>query len=395
MKPLISLSRSLLPLVLATLMCLGAASADTIKLKTGKALEGEIMSENSGTVTIKYRLGGITDVKTVPRSEIASLEKKSPEDVAATEVKSLLPSDDFLLPGDYRRLIQNGPDKFLAKYPASKYRGEIEKVKTALQDEMMKTKQGMRKVDGKWLGGRELQANEYNINSLKHLRAMEKLVKADRYKDALLAFRELEATGKMSVHYAKAIELAEKVLDKYSAQLAQMAKDVPQKLKEKEEELRTLTPDQKKEAEAFRAKQKKEFAAMIIDEKKQKLPFTTVGMTELASIQEAEKQAAAEKARLAALKKDAIANSAAEYEKVLKLIGAQKLEEASVRLDQFIKNDKVAGADKDIKAKAEELKKLREESLRMQRQEELRQRSQPKAPEAPKAPESPAPPKPQ
>jgi hypothetical protein len=306
----------------------------------------------------------------------------------------MLPTDDFLLPSDYTKLIETGPDKFLATYPTGKHRAEIEQVKKTLQEEALNARRGMRKVDGKWLGARELQANEYNIMALRDLRAMEKLEKADKYREALIAFHKLEATGKMSVNYPKAIDLAGKIIDKYTAQLEQMVKNVPQKLRDMEKELTTLTPDEKKNALAARQQRKKDFALMIAEEKKAKAPFTSVNDVELASLQEAQRQLAGEKARLAALNKEAIATSAANYERILKLIGEQKYDEAAMRLDQFVKTDKAAGSDKDIKAKIDELKKLRENEQREKRQRELLERSQPKTPEAPKPTEG-APKKPE
>jgi hypothetical protein len=362
----------------------GPVFADKIKMRDGKEYNGTITAEDGTSVTIKYQLTPtIPDFKTIPRSEIVSIEKQTPEDLDASKVKALLPTDDFLLPSDYRKLIESGPDRFTATYPQSKYRAEMEKIKATLQDEMAKARRGMRKVDGKWLGALELNANEYNITTLKNLRTMEKLAKADRYREAMLAFHDVEGSGKFSVNYPKAIDLARAILDKYGAQLGQMAKDVPTKLKQREEDLKTLTEDQIKTARAERDRIKKEFTAQIAEEKKIKLPFNSVSDVELASIQEAQKQVTAEQTRLAALKRDEIAESARGYERILKLIGEKKYEEAAVRLDEFIKTDKGAGADKDIKNKVQELKKLRENELRDQRLKELQDRRPTEPPKQP------------
>ena len=122
-------------------------------------------------------------------------------------MKKILPTEDFLLPSAYNKIIAEGPDKFLATYPNSKYRAEIVALKKSLTDEQAQSRRGMRKVDGKWLSGEEMQANEYNIQTLKVFREMEKAVAAENFRAALDAFTRIEAMGRFSLSYPKAIEL--------------------------------------------------------------------------------------------------------------------------------------------------------------------------------------------
>ena len=82
------MKKSILPKVPAAFalfaLCSLHAPADTIKLKDGKSIDGTIIAEDASSVTIKtIVVGKITDNKVVPRSEIASLVKKTPEDDAA------------------------------------------------------------------------------------------------------------------------------------------------------------------------------------------------------------------------------------------------------------------------------------------------------------------------
>jgi hypothetical protein len=381
MKPQIIPSRLLRPLgLLAIGLVANLATADTIKFKDGKPpLEGKILSEDATSVTIRYMLKPtIPDTKTIPRADILSIEKKTPEDLEAEAVKKLLPTDDFLLPSAYTKLINEGPAKFLAAHPTSKYKTEIEAVKKTLEEEMAQARRGMRKVDGKWLTGEEIQANEYNINAMRSLRKMQKLAAESKYREALLEFISLEATGKLSISYPKGVELAKDVLAKYGAKLAQDIKSLPQKNKEAEEKLGKMVPEEVRQAKAEREKQKREFMALIIEEKKQKVKFNSTNDMDLASLTEASKQVDLETKRLAVLNVTAIAETAAKYDKILKLIGQKKFSEASAQLDEFVKNTKLAVSDPQIKRQQEELKKLRDESIRSSRQRELLNRTQPK-----------------
>ena len=369
-------------------MSVVTASADTIKLKDGKSINGTIVAEDASSVTIKTTVvGKITDNKVVNRSDIASIVKKTPEDDAADSVKAMLPTEDFLQPSAYKKLIAEGPDKFLAQYPSSKYRAEILAVKKTLEDEQKQTQRSMRKVDGKWLNGEELLANDYNIQALKVYRDMEKAIAADDYRAALESFVRLEALGKFSLSYPKAIESARKVVETYGGTLAAAIKAVPVKLKEADARLANLNPSDRAAAKAEREKLKKEFMAKLAEEKKNKVKFTSTMDTDVASLTEASRQVDAEGKRLAALNVAAIAETANRYDRVLKLIGQKKYEEASVRLDDFIKGTKDATNDAAVKAQVESLKKMREEAVRAAQQQELLNRTQNK----PATPETPAP----
>lgn len=370
-----------------------AAPADTIKLKDGNTIEGTIVAEDGSSVTIRTTVvGNIPDNKVVPRSDIASIVKKTPEDTAAEAVLQLLPTDDFLQPSHYNKLIAEGPDKFLAQYPNSKYRAEILNVKKTLTDEQAQTRRSMRKVDGKWLNGEELQANAYNIEALKIFREMEKAIAAENHRAALDAFVRLEAVGKYSLSYPKAIEAARKVLEQYGSTLAAAVKAVPAKLKDEEARLANMVPSDRAAAKAEREKLKKEFQAKLAEEKKNKVRFTSTLETDLPSLTEATRQVDTEMKRVNALNVAAITETATRYDRVLKLIGQKKYEEALLRLDDFIKGTKDAGNDVAIKSQLENVKKLKEESVRAAQQRELLNRTQARpttAPEKPATPEEP------
>ena len=385
------MKKSILPKVPAAFalfaLCSFHAPADTIKLKDGKSIDGTIIAEDASSVTIKtIVVGKITDNKVVPRSEIASLVKKTPEDDAAEAVKKILPTEDFLLPSAYNKIIAEGPDKFLATYPNSKYRAEILELKKSLTDEQSQSRRGMRKVDGKWLSGEEMQANEYNIQALKVFREMEKAVAAEDFRAALDAFTRIEAMGRFSLSYPKAIELARTVLATYDGNLKAAIKAVPQKVKEAETRLANMTPSDRDAAKSEREKIKKDFVAKIAEEKKAKVRFTSTLDTDVGSLNEAARQVDTEMKRLAALNVPALTERSAGYDRVLKLIGQKKYEEAIVRLDEFAKVTKDASNDPAIKKQQETLKRLREESIRAGQQQDLLKRTQPKPEGAPAAP---------
>lgn len=357
----------------------GSAEADYVKTKDGKVWTGTIIAEDATSVTIRTAVvGRILDNKVIPRSEIVEAKKQTEEELAAEQVKKLLPTEDFLRPSDYAALIQEGPVAFLAKYPNSRFRAEIEAVKKTLEEERARTQRSQRKVEGKWLSGAEMQALAYNVEGLRLYRQLEKLAEAEKYRDALLKFNELETAAKLSPSYAKAIPVAKEVAQKYLAWLNQEIKLIPQKTKLATESLSKMTPDEKKAAQAEREKRRKDFQALLAQEKKDKVKFSSVLETDAASLNNAVKEVENELKRLEALDVAAITKTAEEYDKILKLEGQQKYEEASLRLEDFIKTNKQAASEPALKEQQARLKRLREESIRASQQQELLNRTQAK-----------------
>lgn len=355
------------------------AQADYVKTKDGKIWPGTIISEDATSVTIRTAVvGRILDNKKIPRSEILEVKRQTPDEVAAEDVKKLLPTEDFLRPSDYTKLIQEGPAEFLAKYPTSRFRPDVEAVKKTLEEERSLTQRSQRKVEGKWLSGAEIQALAYNVEALRNLRDLEKLAAEDQYRAALLKFTELEATGKFSPSYPKGIVIAKEVAEKYVAWLAQEVKSIPQKTKLAADSLGKMTPDEKRAAQAEREKIRRDFQAKLAAEKKDKVKFSSVLETDLNSLNNATKEVDQEIKRLVTLDVSALTKTAEEYDKILKLEGQKKYEEALLRLEDFTKNNKEAANAPAIKQQQEKLKKLREESIRASQLQELQNRTQPK-----------------
>lgn len=355
------------------------AVADYVKTKDGKVWSGTIVSEDASSVTIRTAIvGKILDNKVIPRSDITEVKKQTPDELAAEEIKKLIPTEDFLRPSDYTKLIQDGPAEFLAKHPASRFRAEVEAVKKTLEEERALTQRSQRKVEGKWLSGAEMQALSYNVEALRQLRDLEKLAAEDKYRESLLQFAELEAAGKFSPSYPKAIAIAKQVAEKYAAWLSQEVKSIPQKTRLAADSLGKMTPDEKRAAQAEREKVRRDFQAKLATEKKDKIKFSSVLETDLNSLNNASKEIDTEMKRLLSLDVPAITKTAEEYDKILKLVGQKKYEEASLRLEDFIKVNKDAANAPAIKKQQEDLKRLREESIRASQQQELQSRTQSK-----------------
>ena len=388
-----------LPAAAAFLLSLGLTAplgADTVKLKDGTTLEGTIKSEDATSVVINAPMRAGSRVRidhTIPRDKISQVVKQSPADVEAEALKKFVPSEDMLGPADYDKRIAQ-VEKFLKTNATHKDAKDLATVKSTLEAEKAKTRSGMKKVAGNWLSGQELQANEYNIAALLQFRDMQKKVQdgsPEALREALNIYSNIETTGRFSLSFLNAYDLALTTLDKYGSILDDMAKKVPTVVKSRVEDRKTLDDKGQKQFDAEVKRKAAELAATLANEKQQKIVFTSISEDNLQSINDAQKQVADAKKRLATVDKAASAESAATLDRVLKLIGTKKFEEALQRLTDFLAKDKLAASDKVLKDQVDRLKKDIENNRREEQQRRLLERSPgADAPAAPAAPDKPA-----
>src|SRR6266851_2840676 len=82
------------------------ACADIVTLKSGEKIEGKILNETDKDITIEYKVSAsISDQRTVPRSDIASVEKPKPDEVLYEAVKNLKPGPNSFRPDAYDTIV--------------------------------------------------------------------------------------------------------------------------------------------------------------------------------------------------------------------------------------------------------------------------------------------------
>ena len=147
--------------LIAGWLWLSHAYADTVRLKTGKILEGTIVSETDANVRIEVEYAGGTILSTEihNKDEIAEIVRSTPEQLAQramerayanTQKYNLDPTTSYV-PNHYRVVIDRVLRRFLADYPDSPYTNAIQ---TKLNDwiaEQGKVDSGMRKYRGVWM----------------------------------------------------------------------------------------------------------------------------------------------------------------------------------------------------------------------------------------------------
>src|SRR5436190_786381 len=127
-----------LPFIVAFsfLAVLGLSSyADTVTLKSGEKLEGTVVSETTADVVFNVKVSsGISDERTIPKTEIAKIEKSSPDEPAWQAIKNVQLGANSMSPTQYERSI-NGLRAFVNQFPKSAHAADVQKTLTAFEEE--------------------------------------------------------------------------------------------------------------------------------------------------------------------------------------------------------------------------------------------------------------------
>lgn len=329
--------------------------ADTITLKNGTVLKGNIISDKTDPVIIEVKEKGISDEIKVKKADIASMVKETPEDKQAIEILGRLhPSKDNLTAADYDKAIKIDIQPWLDKNKTGSKRKEMEDLLKTYTEELAKVKAGDIKLRGVWIGVEEKKWNEYNINARKLRLKFEELIKERKYPEAYAVFAELEITGAAGVDFPPVVEQMKKVLPQLEAAINNAITEQPNLLKQRTTLLASMTPDQKKNEDLRIIDERKKWTIVSGEQRKKKYRIITWYPYDLKNIQDA----------LAAVKKEA------EYLGKLPvndMIAANKRFEAGLRdlhtrawlsaKAHFEAAAKVHGKDPFVKAKLEEATK--------------------------------------
>jgi len=151
--------------LIAGWLWLGAALADTVRLKTGETFEGTILSESDAKVSVEveYAAGTILSTETFNKDEIVEIVRSTPEQLAqramehayANTQKYKLDSAHNYTLNYYQLVINRVLRHFLADYPDSPYTNAVQaKLKEWIAEQDMVTS-GLHKYHGVWIRAEE------------------------------------------------------------------------------------------------------------------------------------------------------------------------------------------------------------------------------------------------
>ena len=150
----------------AGLLAAFCARADTVKLKDGTELEGEIVAEDDSTVAILLEFAGgtITQTRHISKSDVARITRWTPEEKAQRQLDrdyenlqkyQLNPTTSYTTEY-YDQVINNGFRKFLTDHPDSPYTSNIIERAAQWIAERDIVNAGKAKYHGRWVPAAEI-----------------------------------------------------------------------------------------------------------------------------------------------------------------------------------------------------------------------------------------------
>ncbi|MDB4353834.1 hypothetical protein N9Z02_00875 [Akkermansiaceae bacterium] len=217
------------------------SSADTITLKSGKVYEGKVLSETETEYNLEvFVTRTIKDRKTVKKSDVESIEVEAPDLKPYEALKDTLPTPDQLPASSYKALIDQTIAPFIRDFPKSEHIDEVKKILSTLEEELKRVEAGDVRIDGNWIAASEWDANAYELDAQLELSKMKEAGSRRRYRQAMIAFENLESSYPSSDAVAQGRELAGEILPRYLRIISAKAASAKEKLATHERNLNNI-----------------------------------------------------------------------------------------------------------------------------------------------------------
>lgn len=259
-----TISRRFLAFTVAILST--SAFADVVTLKSGEKIEGKITAESDTEITLTVKTGGVIDDQTVKKSDVASVAKDAPDEIAWQSLKNFKLGKNSLPIASYDSVI-NPLKGFIAEYPKGKFAADAQKIADAFSAERKRVEVGEVKLDEKWLSKEEAQKERYQINALIAFNYM-KDQSAREMTAALNTFDAIEKNFPGARAYPDAVEYAQKLLPALKTAVETRTKAFAAQKAEREKSLAALSGAEKaKLQDEFKQEQTAADAALAAFEK--------------------------------------------------------------------------------------------------------------------------------
>ena len=180
-------------LLIAFAKFISPAQADTLILKDGREIKGEILSEAPDSITIEYYVTPtIKDQKSFSRGEILSILAIPADEKAFQAIGSLATPHMVLDTSFYDLLIDKKIPEFLGRYRYSKHLSELREDLHSLEEERSRVRRGDRRIDGVWITASQIAADPYQSGARIKFTEMKELAATNETVGALQAYELLE-----------------------------------------------------------------------------------------------------------------------------------------------------------------------------------------------------------
>lgn len=351
----------------ALLLCpVLSVMADSIRLKDGKILKGDVINDGPDGLLIEYFVTStIKDQKLVSKDEIAMISVTPSDEKAFQDLGSLATPQTVLDTSFHDQLIEKKIPEYLKQYPYSRHLTELREDLRSLEAERARLRQGDRRIDGVWIEAAKIEADPYQFGAKIQFAEMKDQMQGRDPVGALKSYELLEKKYPASDVIPDAVDAALNEINLLQGKigLANANFDIFEKRRQKT--LANARADQAKELKDAMDKDaalaKKAMAEASADGSK----FFPVFQNNKEALDALQALLTAEKARLIQLQKTPMREGIAASREVSRLLAEGKLKEAQDQLGLSQKlwpanmdNAKLKDqVDQSVKAQAEAAKK--------------------------------------
>lgn len=277
------------------------AVADTIKLKDGTEVEGEIVSETADSYLLEIQVSKtIKDERKVLKSDVTDVILEPPDIKAYKSISGMMPTPDLLTDEEYGRRIL-AVQKFLKNFPTSAKSAEVKAMLVTIKDESTQVASGGIKLNGSMVSPSEYKLNAYDLDSRVEAAKIRNYVERNQYLVALRVYadfcRDFESTNANQA----LIPLMLDVIQTHAAEANQALLTLDERVKKRMNGLEQMASDDRKLSENAIREEDAAIEARLKAEQDGKQIWVTPHPFNKASLEETVKTGEAEIKRLSAL----------------------------------------------------------------------------------------------
>jgi len=205
-----------MPKIVPPFFCAGAllalsvltSSGDMVTLNSGEQIDGTIITETDTRIVIAVKVSAsISDQRTVARTDIKTVVKTLPDEIAYQSLKVLKVGPNSFAPAEYDKCIQ-ALTGFQAKFPTSARVKDAQADIDALKQDKKRVEVGELKWNNRWYLAQEAAQQKYQIDAQRLMVVMRDQTGRGDIVGALNTFDKLERSFPASSTYPEAVESA-------------------------------------------------------------------------------------------------------------------------------------------------------------------------------------------
>jgi hypothetical protein len=273
-------------------------SADVLIMKNGEKLEGTILREEGDNYVIEVQAASkIRDEKFVPRAEVLKIERVPEFEKAYAIVADLCPAPELLSVQGYEERI-NKLREFIEAFPKSPRSPVVEEMIKSLEEEMALIKGGAVKLGEEIISAEDYEVNAYGYDALIAEKRIRHSVTRRDFLGALRGFDSYETSLGTPEGYAGLSSLMVQVLETYRASIEESLAGLESRLAARASGLARMSPNDRAKSQRAIDDELLQAAERFLKEKSGQMKWITPHAYYKESLEEAQRQATAEAARL-------------------------------------------------------------------------------------------------